>query len=92
MIHPTFRICLQQSTLASFNNAGAFTDVEHTNKRLKLFWIGVGKEDMLYNVITEYLKVLDEKGIKHESFISDGGHTWMNCKLYLATISQKLFK
>src|SRR6188768_3314778 len=74
------------------NNAGAFTDVMLTNKRLKLFWIGVGKEDMLYNVITDYLKVLDEKGIKHESFISDGGHTWMNCKLYLATISQKLFK
>lgn len=74
------------------NNAGAFTDVSLTNKRLKLFWIGVGKEDMLYNVITEYLKVLDEKGIKHETFITDGGHTWMNCKLYLATIAQKLFK
>src|SRR6188474_1329289 len=64
------------------NNAGAFNDVILTNKRLKLFWIGVGKEDMLYNVIADYLKVLDEKGIKHESFISDGGHTWMNCKLY----------
>jgi enterochelin esterase-like enzyme len=74
------------------NNAGAFTDVVRTNKRLKLFWIGVGKEDMLYGVITEYLAVLDAKGIKHETFISDGGHTWMNCKLYLATISQKLFK
>src|SRR6188768_3243954 len=74
------------------NNAGAFTDVMLTNKRLKLFWIGVGKEDMLYNVITDYLKVLDEKGIKHESFISEGGHTWMNCKLYLTTIAQKLFK
>ena len=74
------------------NNALAFSDPALTNKRLKLFWIGVGKDDMLYNVVTEYLTVLDGKGIKHETFISDGGHTWMNCKLYLATIAQKLFK
>lgn len=74
------------------NNAGAFTNVEGTNKRLKLFWIGVGKDDMLYPVISEYLNVLDAKGINHETFISEGGHTWMNCKLYLSTIAQKLFK
>ncbi len=74
------------------NNAGAFSDPKATNKRLKLFWIGVGKDDFLYNVIKEYLQVLDEKQIKHETFISDGGHTWMNCKLYLNTILQKLFQ
>jgi enterochelin esterase family protein len=74
------------------NNETAFTNPSLTNQRLKLFWIGVGKEDGLYPVISEYLKVLDEKGIKHETLISEGGHTWMNCKLYLATIAQKLFK
>src|SRR5690606_29492648 len=74
------------------NNAGAFSDPKATNKRLKLFWIGVGKDDFLYNVIKDYLQVLDEKQIKHETFISDGGHTWMNCKLYLNTILQKLFQ
>lgn len=74
------------------NNAVAFADPAATNKRLKLFWIGVGKEDMLYNVVNEYMNVLDTKGIKYEKFISDGGHTWMNCKLYLSTIAEKLFK
>ena len=74
------------------NNAGAFSNPSVTNKNLKLFWIGVGKEDMLYPVVTEYLTVLDEKKIKYEKFISDGGHTWMNCKLYLSTIAQKLFQ
>lgn len=74
------------------NNEVAFSNPSLTNQRLKLFWIGVGKDDMLYPVITEYLKVLEEKKIKHETFISDGGHTWMNCKLYLATIAQKLFQ
>lgn len=74
------------------NNAGAFNDPAHTNRRLKLFWIGVGTEDMLYPVVSEYMEVLKSKGIKHEKFISAGGHTWMNCKLYLATIAEKLFK
>jgi len=74
------------------NNEVPFKDPSLTNQRLKLFWIGVGKDDGLYPVISEYLKVLDEKKIKNETFISDGGHTWMNCKLYLATIAQKLFK
>jgi enterochelin esterase-like enzyme len=74
------------------NNAIAFQDASKTNESLKFFWIGVGKEDGLYPVITEYLKLLEDKKIKHETFISDGGHTWMNCKLYLATIAQKLFQ
>ncbi|WP_425576717.1 esterase [Nibrella saemangeumensis] len=74
------------------NNATAFANPALTNQRLKLFWIGVGKEDMLYPVINDYLKVLDDKKIKHETLISDGGHTWMNCKLYLSTIAQKLFR
>ena len=74
------------------NNEIAFANPSPTNQKLKLFWIGVGKEDGLYPVISEYLKVLDEKGIKHETLISEGGHTWMNCKLYLTTIAQKLFK
>lgn len=74
------------------NNSFAFADPARTNQRLKLFWIGVGREDGLYPVIAEYLKVLDEKGIKHETLITDGGHTWMNCRLYLSTIAQKLFK
>lgn len=74
------------------NNAVAFADPSLINRRLKLFWIGVGKEDGLYPVISEYLNVLEEKKIRHETMISDGGHTWMNCKLYLSTIAQKLFK
>jgi len=74
------------------NNEVFFKDPAAANQRLKLFWIGVGKEDPLYAVIGEYKTVLNEKKIKYEELISDGGHTWMNCKLYLTTISQKLFK
>lgn len=74
------------------NNAVAFEDPALTNERLQLFWIGVGEDDGLYRFIREYFKVLDEKEIHYEKFISGGGHTWMNCKLYLSIIAQKLFK
>jgi len=75
------------------NNAGAFENPEKTNKQLKLFWIGVGTEDPTYGTIkNDYMTVLDAKKIKYESFFSDGGHTWMNCKLFLSTVAQKLFK
>ena len=74
------------------NNAVAFANPSRVNQQLKLFWIGVGKDDFLYPVISDYFKVLDEKKIKHETFITEGGHTWMNCKLFLSTVAQKLFK
>jgi enterochelin esterase family protein len=74
------------------NNEVAFANPSVTNQRLKLFWIGVGKDDGLYPVIADYLKVLDDKDIKHETFISDGGHTWMNCKLFLTNTLQLIFK
>ncbi len=74
------------------NNAGAFTDPDQTNKNLKLFWIGIGKEDGLYAVNQKYVEVLKQKNIKHEMVITDGGHTWMNCKLFLSIIAQRIFK
>lgn len=74
------------------NNAKAFEDPAQTNEGLNMFWIGVGEEDFTYRAIKEYFNVLDEKGIKYQSFISGGGHTWMNCKLFLSIISQKLFQ
>jgi enterochelin esterase family protein len=74
------------------NNAVPFADPQLTNKNIKLLWFGVGKEDITFRVVTEYMKVLDQKGIRYEYFSSEGGHTWMNCKLFLSTIMPKLFK
>ncbi|WP_100614509.1 esterase [Confluentibacter citreus] len=74
------------------NNAVAFENPAQTNKNLDLFWIGVGEDDFTYRVVKEYFELLDSKGIKYERFISGGGHTWMNCKLYLSILAEKLFK
>lgn len=74
------------------NNAVAFENPKQANKNLNLFWIGVGENDITYPVLKDYFKILDNKDIKYEKYISDGGHTWMNCKLYLSIIAEKLFK
>jgi enterochelin esterase family protein len=65
---------------------------ENTNKQLKLFWVGVGNEDFLYNDTAEFLNYLNSKKINYKSHITGGGHTWMNTKVFLAETAQLLFK
>ncbi|HOP59089.1 MAG TPA: hypothetical protein PLR52_06685, partial [Bacteroidales bacterium] len=74
------------------NNAVPFANPQLTNSRLKLFWLGCGTEDMVYKTLQQYVKVLDEKNIKYQTFYPDGGHTWMNCKKFLNESAQLLFK
>jgi enterochelin esterase family protein len=74
------------------NNAHAFLNPLALNEQLKLFWIGVGQEDGLFNVNKEYFRELKDRGITYESFITGGGHTWMNCRLFLSIVAQKIFK
>jgi enterochelin esterase-like enzyme len=74
------------------NNAVPFADPELTNSRLKLFWLGCGQEDGLFGVFQEYLQVLDQKNIRHQTFITTGGHTWMNCRKFLTETAQLLFR
>jgi enterochelin esterase family protein len=69
-----------------------FADPELTNSRLKLLWLGCGTEDGLYGVFQEYIQVLDQKNIKHQTFVTTGGHTWMNCRKFLTETAQLLFK
>jgi len=62
------------------------------NKQVKLFTISVGTEDFLYENAKQIIAMYGSKGIKVKSYIVSGGHTWMNCKQYLATTLQEIFK
>ncbi|MGM9511976.1 alpha/beta hydrolase [Larkinella sp. GY13] len=62
------------------------------NGQLKLFTISIGTEDFLYEPVKQNIAMFKEKGLKVEPLIVPGGHTWMNCKLYLATTLPQLFK
>ncbi|HRI14981.1 MAG TPA: alpha/beta hydrolase-fold protein [Verrucomicrobiota bacterium] len=68
------------------SNAGA------TNKKLKLLWLGVGKTDFLYPQTAEFDDYLKVKGLAHRSLITEGGHTWMNARHYLAETLQLYFQ
>ena len=63
-----------------------------TNGKLKLLWLGVGKEDFLYNDARVFDEFLTAKGIRHTSLTTDGGHTWMNARAYLAETLPLFFR
>ncbi|HEY2013749.1 MAG TPA: alpha/beta hydrolase-fold protein [Bryobacteraceae bacterium] len=94
-----FSMGLQEGVNAGVNsdfeqrNAAFFADPEKTNKQLKLFWIGVGKDD---RTVTDGPKRLSETlkahNIRHEFHESEGGHDWINWRLYLRDFTQLLFR
>ncbi len=67
-------------------------DAAKMNQQLKLFTISVGTEDFLYESVQKNLAMFAEKKIRVKPYIVPGGHTWMNCKQYLATTLQEIFK
>lgn len=67
-------------------------NADQINKQLKLFTIHVGTDDFLYESVKNNIAMFTGKGIKLRSDIVSGGHTWMNCKLFLATTLQEFFK
>jgi enterochelin esterase-like enzyme len=75
---------------SNFKHIGG--DPENTNKRLKLFWVSVGREDFLYKQTTEFMDYLKSKNVNYKSLVSPGGHTWMNVKSYVAETAPLLFK
>ena len=67
-------------------------DAVAMNKQLKLFSISVATEDFLYESVKQNIAMFKEKNLQLDTLIVPGGHTWMNCKLYLANTLQQLFK
>ena len=58
----------------------------------KLFWIGIGEDDFLYDVNTAFRKRLDEMDFKYTYHESSRGHIWANWRQYLLTFASQLFK
>jgi enterochelin esterase-like enzyme len=67
-------------------------DSSAINNQLKLFTISVGTEDFLYERVKKNIAFFREKGIHLETQIVPGGHTWMNCKLFLARSLEQVFR
>ncbi len=72
--------------------AGALDQVDATNAKLKLLWIGCGKDDFLLKRNEEFIALLKEKNLRHEWHLTAGNHSWPVWRTYLAEFAPKLFQ
>ena len=77
--------------------AKAYQDIEGTLIRqiengYKLYWIGIGKADPLYNNVLDYHYRIEAMEMPHTYHESDGGHTWKNWRVYLSKFVPQLFR
>jgi enterochelin esterase-like enzyme len=68
---------------------GAYLDT--ANERLSLLWIALGEKDSLMKDYLTLEKILQDKGVRHISKITPGGHTWRNWRRYLNEFLPLLF-
>ncbi len=58
----------------------------------KLYWIGVGKDDFVYQSVIKLRNTLDKHNFKYIYRESTGGHTWSNWRIYLSEFAPQLFR
>lgn len=62
------------------------------NGMLRLFWLGIGRDDAALRKGTEALhQALEERGIRHEFQLTEGKHEWSVWRKYLAGFLPRLF-
>lgn len=64
---------------------------EQFGRGVALYWIGIGKDDFLYEENVRFRAMLDAADYEYEYRESEGGHTWRNWRLYLAEFAERLF-
>jgi enterochelin esterase-like enzyme len=62
------------------------------NSGYKLYWIGCGVDDFVYQSVIKLRETLDKHSFKYTYRESTGGHTWANWRIYLSEFAPLLFK
>jgi enterochelin esterase-like enzyme len=62
------------------------------NQKLKLLWIGIGKDDFLLARNRDFVKTLDELKIRHTYKETEGRHAWGVWRGYLGEFLPLLFR
>lgn len=62
------------------------------NQKLKVLWIGCGRDDGLYGPNKKLVDLLESKGIRHVFRESAGAHVWPVWRLNLHEFAQVLFQ
>jgi enterochelin esterase-like enzyme len=88
-----FSYLCSYSSFTSTDIPDVYDNADDTNKKIRLFWLGVGTDDFLYGNARDYMEFLDKKGIRSVKELTTGkyGHTWMNAKYFLSKTLPLLF-
>ena len=74
-----------------FNNVDARLSSLKTSG-YKLYWIGCGTDDFLYDAAKNLVSKMEEAGLPYTYRESAGGHTWSNWRIYLSDLAPPLFR
>lgn len=58
----------------------------------KLVYIGVGEDDFVLKLVTDFRELLDTKQYKYYFNYTDGAHTWENWRKYLVDFLPRIFE
>ena len=58
----------------------------------QLYWIGIGKKDLLFAVNKAFREKLDQMGMKYSYREVEGGHIWINFRILLSEFTPLLFQ
>jgi enterochelin esterase-like enzyme len=72
--------------------ASAFATPAATNRKIKLFWIGIGRQDPGFESAQHLTELLHRHEIEHEFHPSEGRHAWTVWRHYLAEFAPRLFQ
>jgi enterochelin esterase family protein len=71
---------------------GAFKEAAAFNKRVKLFWVGCGREDALFAGSAALHAALDRAGVRHVWSEGPGLHDWQVWRKHLHEFAPLLFR
>ena len=80
------------ASVASLSGAARSFDVEKFKRPLRLFWIGCGTEDRLFEGSKKIHEQLTAAKITHEWWQAEGTHEWQTWRKHFYDLAQKLFR
>jgi enterochelin esterase family protein len=72
--------------------AKAVAGADELNKKLRLVWIGCGRDDGQFGQSKSFSEFLTASKIRHTFRETGGAHTWMVWRRYLKEVAPLLFK
>ncbi len=66
--------------------------LDRAAKEDRLVYYAMGKDDFLHRTVAPTRALLEKHGVRHVYHESEGGHTWMNWRDYLADFAPRLFQ